>query len=302
VEGRVFGAASLEELVNARVELSGHGVSLSMTQGMFRFEGVAPGSYTLRVDAFGYNDFTTSVQVHGNVFLPIPLDPRPFELDSLTVEARTVGIDGRVRDAQRGVWVMDAQVTSDQGQREYTRSSGRFDLDGVQENVPLRVRIGAFGYLPLDTVIVPTEDSDHQFNLLPDPLMESMIGFQTERLEERVQDIVYAYGPVMNRDEISGFDSSRLLHLVMEAKYPSHVLQRVGCMLLDERELRQRWERTALLETPVGTLERFELLEIPGLGRQFMLRVYTRSFMQRMVATNPVLREPQMNGPARICR
>ena len=56
VQGRVFEFGSTTVVWNARVELEGHGATLTSIAGTFRFDDVEPGGYTLRVEAFGYCD------------------------------------------------------------------------------------------------------------------------------------------------------------------------------------------------------------------------------------------------------
>ena len=73
VQGRVFEFGSTSPIWNARVELEGHGATLTSLAGTFRFEDVEPGEYTLQVDAFGYaSPFTALVATSAR---PIPTTP-----------------------------------------------------------------------------------------------------------------------------------------------------------------------------------------------------------------------------------
>ena len=66
LQGRVFVSGGTAAVVNARVELEGHGATLSSVSGMFRFERVEPGIYTLQVYAFGYASETRSLTIHSD--------------------------------------------------------------------------------------------------------------------------------------------------------------------------------------------------------------------------------------------
>jgi hypothetical protein len=85
------------------------------------------------------------------------------------------------------------------------------------------------------------------------------------------------------------------LQTVMEGEYPRHVLRRIGCFFVDERRVYDLRERTLLLQTiRANELQRIELLEFPGPGRSFMVRVYTRQYFQRLMAAGQPLPEPVM--------
>ena len=168
-DGRVFDAATSEGLPNALVGLEGHGTVLSAEGGTFRFERVPAGEYVLRVQAFGYVDLTASVSLLEDLTLSVPLEPDPLPVDSITVELETIDFDGLARDPELDVNLYDAQVRSDQGHEERTSWHGRFDLDDVYEGVPLRLVISAFGFMPLDTTLIPDDDRRHTFDLRPDP-------------------------------------------------------------------------------------------------------------------------------------
>ena len=128
VEGRVYDARSGAGIQNAVVTLEGHGSTLSAEPGTFRFGGVEPGDYVLRVQGFGYVDFTTAVSVVRYAMVSVPLEAAPLALDSIVVEARTLDFDGRVRDPTLDYFLFDAQVFSDQGHEEWTNEHGRVDL------------------------------------------------------------------------------------------------------------------------------------------------------------------------------
>ena len=57
-----------------------------------------------------------------------------------------------------------------------TDAHGRFTLDDVFEGAPLRVAVRAFGYLPVETIVEPSEDGDYVFELEVDPVVQQLIG------------------------------------------------------------------------------------------------------------------------------
>ena len=302
VEGRVYDARSGSSVQNAVVTLEGHGSTLSSGLGTFRFSGVEPGVYVLRVEGFGYVDYTTSVSVVRYAIVSVPLEAAPFALDSIVVEVRTLDFDGRVRDPTLDYLVVDAQVLSDQGHEEWTNTRGRFDLDDVFEGTPLHLVIRAFGYLQLDTIFVPDDEERYEFNLVTDPFMERMIAFQVQRLEDRAGELLYQFRPALNRAELTRYAGFGTVQSIMEARYPMAILTNVECIVLDEEWIRTAWQRRLVLQNTIPEeLERIELLEFPGPGRTFQLRIYTRAFFQELVAgTQPVRTAAVMAGG--VCR
>ena len=201
----------------------------------------------------------------------------------------------------------DAEVRTDQGHVESTNLFGRFDLDDVLEGVPLQVTILGFRYLPLDTTFVPDHEERCPFYLTPDPLMTTIIDTYVARLDERAGIRMYEHQPALNRLDLARFSENTSLRSALEAHYPLHVLRRIGCFMVDEREYRfgSLAERTNVLEgTFVNELERVEVLEFPGFGRMFMLRINTRRFFQQNVGSEKELKAARMTStPAgTICR
>lgn len=297
VGGRVVDARSGAGLSNALLRLEGHGAVLSEERGTFRFEGVSPSRYSLRVEAFGYEDLVATIEVERDTVLTVALEILPIELDGLTVTLETVDFEGRVRDPRTDSWVLDAEVRSDQGHHESTNLYGGFGLDDVFDGPPLRLIIRAFRYLPLDTTFVPDDEERYPFDLSPDPVMSRMIEAYVDRLDERAGKRIYPYQPALNRQDLARFSPGRSLRAIMEAKYPLHIVRRIGCLFLDEHEYRFRseGERISVMEgTVANDLERIELLEFPGEGRLIMARVYTRRFFQRRVGTSDKLDRPSM--------
>jgi hypothetical protein len=306
--GQVVDATSGLPVSNALVSLVGQRAVLTSEQGRFRFEVVEPGDYTLVVEAFGYSRQELLVSLSSDVDMSLLVEPAPLPLDTIAVELETLDFDGRVRDPRLDAQVYDAHVRSDQGHDERTNYVGRFDLDDVFVDIPLRILVNGFGYLPLDTTFVPDDRERYVFDLLPDPIGQRMIEVQTLRLSDRTRS-GRRYRPhrwlrsEVSREEMAEAVSDGTLQTVLEATYPFHVLRRVSCFLLDERPTNSRAERTMVLQgTLVQELERIELLEFPGQHGALMLRVYTRRFFQELVATNRELRTPLMDSVTRTCR
>ncbi len=296
VQGWVYDAVTNQVVVNATVTLDGYGSVLTSDEGAFTFRNVRPDDYELRVGAYGYMDLERSLKVDDDTEVSVALQIDALVLDPLDVELSTIDFDGRARDGRLDIRLIDAEVLSDQGHEERTNAHGRFDLDDVFEHVPLRVVIRSFGYLPLDTTLVPDDMRRYDFDLVSDPIMDKMIAGFVERLEQRSEDRFYEYGPSISREEMSRRPKNATLQTVMEAKYPRHILRRIGCFVYDEREVTDREERVFLLQnTLVNELERVELLEFPsGPGRLLMARVYTRLYFQRKMGSSTPLRTPRM--------
>lgn len=283
LSGRVFDADNQQGIQNAVVSIEGYGFRLTEPTGEFRFDGVAAGDHVLTVEAFGYT--TVTLRVRSPAEVSIPLEPAALSLDSLLIESRTLDFDGRVRDPRLDYSVKDARVTTDQGHEEWSNAHGRFDLDDVREGVILRVSIRGFGYLPVDTAFVPDDDGRHDFDLVPDPLVAEMIEVQHRRLAARAGEFLYEFRPALTRDLLSQHMGTGTLETIVESRYPPTVYRSIGCILVDDEPVRHRWDREWVIRNTIPEdLERIELLEVPGPGRSFALRVYTRRYFQILIA------------------
>ena len=286
VEGRVFEFGSTSVIFNARVELEGHGATLTSVVGTFRFEDVEPGEYTLRVDAFGYASESRVLTVDSATTVLVPLQIAPLPLDSLGVELREIDIEGRVRDPERDLLLMDAEILTNQIEGTWTDAHGRFKLEDVLAEVPLRVIVRAFGYLAVDTILLPDEDEDYVFEVEPDPWVERMIEEQVERLDERSVGVRAVFMPPMDRERLLRYAGTFTLLDALEVEYRERRIDQIACVFIDERQ--EYVPVDVLLQTTLPEeLERVELLFD---GR--MLRIYTREFMQYMFDLELELRAP----------
>lgn len=271
-------------IANASVELTGHGRVLTTQEGAFRFDNVAQGAYRLRIDAFGFAPSDRVLVVDKDLVMTVTLDVTPFLLDSILVEARAIEFKGRVRDDAKDIPLVDADIFSDGADPTHSGLHGHFDLD-VFEGVPLSLSVRAFGYLPVDTVIVPQEDEEHVFHLVADPVVERLIQNQLARIVERSASRLALFMRPMDSDALRRWGNLPLKEM-LRLQYPfTHT--RVSCMILNEETL-TRPVMEAMLETTLAReVERLEFL-FDGA----MLRVYTRPFILKMLATGKALRRP----------
>jgi hypothetical protein len=291
VEGRVYDAVSGAGVQNAIVELEGHGSTLTSEVGTFRFDRVQPGGYALSVDGFGYARESRLLSVARDTTLTIPLQLAPLALDSLLVEARLVDVEGRVLDATRDMYMVDAEILTNQVEPTWTGAHGTFDLEDVLADVPLRVVVQAFGYLPLDTVVLPGEDESYLFEVEPDPVVERMVEVQVRRLEDRASPRRSVTMRPMNRERLLRYAGRHTVASMLEWEYGNR-LRRVRCLVLNEEQMLGGWEPSSLFHTLPEDLQRVELL-FDGA----MLRIYTREFMREMISREVELRTPSYFQP-----
>jgi hypothetical protein len=291
VEGRVVGADGSAGITLASVELVDFGSTLTSQDGSFRFDNVPPGGYTLTTGGFGYVSDSRFIVVDADTVVLVSLSASALPIDSLFVDLRLVEMRGTVRDPEEDFSLVDVAVLTDQGRSTRTDEHGRFDVE-VLDGLPLHVTIRAFGYLPFDSVVTPREEVRYVFELQLDPLIETMVAVQVERLERRASPRFAAGYRNLNRERLIRYAGSATLWDVLLFEYGERRLERVGCILIDEVMYPAGPEaRSILLHTLPEQLERIEFM-----FRGAMLRIYTREFMQEMIARNMPLRRPVMFG------
>lgn len=314
VEGRVVAVDDAAGIPQASVELAGVGVRITTSDGSFRFDDVEPGAYQLRVFALGYAPTTRSLRVGaGDTTVTVALDIAPLALDSLDVDLRSMDLRGEVLDRASGreVVVVKAEVRANQVSGTLTDSHGRFEFERVPEGAAIRIEIRAFGYLPVDTVVYAAEDEEYVFALEPDEVVQQMIRVQVRRLEERAAGRRGLMRP-MGREELLRYAGSATIRDVLESEYRSF-LGRLVCGLIDEQNIYSASEFMAiagqLLPEEVERIEFIAGEPFPtrrriGGPRIFQVRIYTRAFIQEMIANGRELREPvfvTLRPPA-VCR
>lgn len=282
--GTVVDATTGAPVRIASVSLEGTDVrALTDGEGVFRLRAPSPGSWVLRVESYGYRELTRPLVLAGPVAdLVIEMEPLPVLLDSLTVGQRRVDVDGNVRDVALDVALMDVEVLVDGAPRAVTNPRGNFDLDDLWEGTPTRVSLRAFGYLPVDTVILPRDDLDLEFALSPDPLIEKLMAAQVERLQDRMGGRRTITRPPLDRERLMYWRGLSLLEVLEFSRMGG-----MRCLFIDEELVPQGWEREMLMTVLPGELHRVESLFGGG-----MIRVYTRDFMRRMLSGAVELRRP----------
>ena len=294
VDGGVYASDSGAGIENAIVTLEGYGSVLTSASGAFRFESVEAGERSLDVVAFGYAGATLALSLQADATVDVALTPEPIAVDSLAVDLESLDFDGRAQDPERDLRLIGAEVLSSQGHDERTDAHGRFDLDDVYEDVPLRIVIRSFGYLPLDTTLVPDDERRHEFDLTVDSAVQRVIDMQVERIIEVTRGRRSVLRP-MDRERLLRFAGTYTVYDMLLAEY-GYRLERVVCIVVDEEQILSSWGWRSYLSTMLPEeLERVEFLFGGG-----MLRIYTRDFIRRMGVARVELREPMMFPRPRV--
>ena len=282
VEGLVVleGGGAIE---GALVELDGLPPTVTDPLGGFRFESVPTGPRRIRVTAFGYLTRTDTVDIGPDRPLRLVLDAAPFRLDSLIVSARRTGLQGRVRDPEREVDVVGAEVWTGFGEATESGGGGRFEVE-AWEGIPVRVLVRAFRYLPLDTLVTPGGERV-TLALEEDPLVARMLAVEMDRLDQRAGGRRAVGMRPLEREELERWRGAPLDE-VLRFEFPRRS-RRVRCVVLDERALTPMAAEGVLLTLPAREVERMEFL-FDGA----MLRIYTADFMRRMLGGGMELRRP----------
>jgi hypothetical protein len=286
VEGRVFDASRGAAVRNAIIDLQGRGSTLTDAGGYFRFEDVRSGAYTLRVDAFGFALDSLTLDVAADTTLVISVRYQPLALDPVVVESRLIDIRGRVRDRTRNLNLVDAEVLTNQAEPVITGPHGRFEVEDVRANVPLRVVVQALGYVTLDTLFIPDEDLRYDFELRPDPRVEALIGIQSLRLHERDSPTGTAMLQPMDRERALTYAGRHTVASMLEWEYGARI-NRVACTLVNEVPWLFDWKPSTLTQILPEDIERIEFL-----FEGKMMRIYTREFMREMISRDVELRTP----------
>src|SRR5688572_16142503 len=129
VQGRIFDEFSASGVPAAIVELRGRGTRVTAEDGVFRFDRVRPGSYTLSISALGYATETRVIDVQSSLTLSIRLERAPLAL--APIAPGLVQVAGRVRDVANDFFLVDAEVFTNRGRIDATDPRGRFRLSGL---------------------------------------------------------------------------------------------------------------------------------------------------------------------------
>jgi hypothetical protein len=286
VEGRVLDLSSGTAVRNAIVDLPGHASTLTDQGGAFRFEDVPPGPYTLRVDAFGFAVESLALTVAADTALVISVRYQPLALDPVVVESRLIDISGRVWDPARDMAIVDAEVFTNQVEGDITGPHGRFDVDDVRANVPLRVVVQALGYVTLDTVFIPDEDRRYHLELRSDPRVEALIEAQAVRIHDRDSPTGTAMLQPMDRKRALEYAGNHTVATMLEWEYGRRI-GRVACTLVNEVQWIFEWQPSTLSHILPEDIQRIQFL-----FEGKMMRIYTREFMREMITREVDLRTP----------
>jgi hypothetical protein len=283
VDGRVVQSDGAP-IPGAVVELEGLRPTLSDGRGDFRFQDVQPGPRTIHIRAFGYESLSELVILQGDTTLTLTLQVAPFEFDSLRVDARRIPLEGEVRNGPADIPLIGVDVLTDQGGRAETDVGGRFRVE-AWEGVPVRILVRAFGFLPLDTLVEAENDARLRLDLQEDSVVIRMLAVAEDRIMRRGRGRISLTLTPLRRDELLRWRGAPL-DQVLQARFPAS-LQRLRCVVLDERALTPLAAEGVLGTTPAWQVDRMEFL-----FRGRMLRIYTRDFMRRMLGTGLPLRQP----------
>ncbi|MHB1327038.1 MAG: carboxypeptidase-like regulatory domain-containing protein [Gemmatimonadales bacterium] len=292
VQGRVTAVDRPATVEGARVELQGHGQTETSATGAFRFERVLPGSYALRVTAVGYAPAVLQLEIRSDTTVTVQMTAVGYRLDSVVVRARTVDVEGLVQDKVRDLAVVDADILSSQSPPTLTNRLGQFRLEDVWEGSQLALSVSAFGYLPVDTVLIPTDGERYVFNLVSDPVAERMIARQIERLEQRSRGRLSVLMRPLDREALLRSGGGSLRDMLRD-KFGVHG-RRIQCILVDDRVLPPSVDGPIL-----GTMSAKDVERVEVLFGGVMVRIYTREFIRRMISGRVVLRPPVYVAMAR---
>lgn len=303
LRGEVIDASTGTAVANVTVILEGRSSILTGADGSFRLDGISRGRYTLTISRIGYETTELALPVFADTTVRVELQPAPIPLTPLDVRPVYGSIVGVVREASSGIRLIDADVFTSGGHRAQTNVAGRFALRRVPLGVPLEIDIEFLGYLPARIAFTPERDTTIVVELADDSVALRMIAAQVQRLDDRSAGRRYNVLPVLDRrDLLNESESGGSLADVLRKRLGSALYGRIACVVVDDSPIRRVQYETMLPDR----VERVEILDVPGMRRQFMVRVYTRAFLRdmirgqaRLTPRNQVLR---LNVSADLCR
>jgi hypothetical protein len=279
ISGVVTERSQSLRLSRATIRLSEIATAYTDRDGRFQFSGVSPGRYTLLLQAFGYRSRSIELQVRADTSLTVELEPDPVPVDSLVVRGETVTIRGRVRDAESGLKVLQAEITLDPGARAMGALSGDFTLEKMPKHQPFRIRVDAIEYLPAFVELTPARDTTLHIALTIDSVALRLIAQQRRRLQSRFQALPHSL-KALNRDEISRTVTASIGELIRH-NLPHGTAQdrppyRVdACIFFDDVPATFQ----DLVNTPPQLIDRVEILGYRGK----MIRVYSKRYVASLM-------------------
>lgn len=282
LEGRVVEQPDGAPIRGATVELPGRAPVQTGASGDFRFVDVPRGRYTLTVEALGYESASIELILQSDTMIAIEMKVRPVALDSVEARVRYVTFRGRVVDADSAKPIYDADVHLGLDRRTTTNANGGFRFGRVAALAPNSIEVRALGFMPVQRVIEAADDTMLAFVLEPDPIAMRMIEQQLQRLQNRLDAVPYST-VTMDREDIRMYRNWTAREL-LESRVRIGL---IGCLIIDEMPIDDRGILTTYLPPE---LERIEILRNSLRTRGVTVRIYTRRFLQRMVAGGIQLR------------
>ncbi len=198
VTGKVVDALSGSALAGVTVTLSGPQTYSLVTSanGLFAFNGIADGEYTLRTTAENYADVTATVPVPLGVAVPLGT----LRLSAPDVSATTGSVRGVVTDALNGSAIAGAYINIPGMDAVQTATDGTYLITDVPAG---EIQLSAFasGYQTVTTTGTVVAGSTLYFSprmsLAGGPLTVNMQGTATDAVTGNpIQDVfVFVYAP-----------------------------------------------------------------------------------------------------------
>lgn len=198
LRGRVIERATSQPIAQATLILGESRRAITNQQGEFEFRGLAPGGYSLMVEALGYSTVFTSLVVNQDVTGEIRMDPAPITLDTLLVQLRRFTLTGRVIDGASSQAAPYVRVALDGFGETRADAAGGFRVRRLAPG-EYRLRVEGFGWLPDTTILDLHGDTTVAITLRTDPITDALVQRQLARLDRRARG---TFPKVMDRAEI----------------------------------------------------------------------------------------------------
>lgn len=188
VRGRIIERGGGQGIPQAAVSLGDYPRATSGNAGEFEIRGVAPGRYSLIVEAFGYRTLRTTILVLDDVDGTIELDPEPVRLPPIDVRAVTFSLRGRIRERESGMSVPYVTVRIPAFGETSTNDAGGFRFGSLGGGHWI-IEVEGFGWLPSRVEIDVRSDTAIDLQLERDPITEQVITEQVEKLSSRIRAV-----------------------------------------------------------------------------------------------------------------
>jgi len=296
-------------IADATVRLPGVPTTLTNGEGRFALRGIEPGSYTLAIEALGYERRRIDIVVRNDTTLVIELTPDPVRLEGVT--ARGITVRGRLVDAESGARLWGGEVIVQPGSRRIGVRSGDFRVRGVPRGT-VRFTARVLEYLPESIEFDAQRDTTLQFDMRIDSVGIRLIQRQVQRLADRAQEQPYSVR-ALGRDDIRQAGAPTVGELIFRnvsiqslSRFSSPFSRsqrsqgREGsdlpapCIKLDDVDA----DFDMLLSMPPDIVERIEIFDFDG----GMIRVYTKRYVAGLMRRETLPKVMYMtSGLIRVC-